>query len=72
VQCWRTELYGEGLNQWKIVKSEQSEDINDIISDALFNLLNCLRRWLLIIHYDYWYYCTGVLEMVYCPLPSDV
>jgi len=44
VQCWRTELYGEGLNQWKIVKSEQSEDINDIISDALFNLLNCLRR----------------------------
>ena len=48
MQCWRTELYGEGLNQWKIVKSEQSEDINDIISDALFNLLNCLRRWLLI------------------------
>ena len=54
--CWHViwemcsaggQLYGEGLNQWKIVKSEQSEDINDIISDALFNLLNCLRRWLL-------------------------
>ena len=33
LQCCRTELCEEGLNQWKIVKSEQSDSLKIYIND---------------------------------------